>query len=119
LEGETPIDIGIGLWAVDRQRSVETFQRILEPLEGKEGHAAKIMNLGLFPIQAKNHIEMIHRFSVAARLVAQKTDHSLRIHVVRPLANDFSEQTFRLIGSSAIASIRLASMTALPTHRAD
>ena len=39
-------------------------------------------------------------WTLAARLVAQKTDHPLRIHVVRPPANDFSEQLFCLIGSA-------------------
>jgi hypothetical protein len=60
------------------------------------------MNLGLFPIQAKNPIEMVHRLGVAARLIAEKADHSLRIDIVRPPADDVSEQPFRLIGSSGL-----------------
>src|SRR5207245_4916323 len=100
LQRDASVDISIGLRAVDRQGSVETVQRLLEPLEGEEGNPAKIMNLRLFPIEAENQIEMVHRLGVAAGLVAQKTDHSLRIHVVRPPANDFSEQLFCLIGSA-------------------
>jgi hypothetical protein len=58
------------------------------------------MNLGLFPIEAKDEIEMLHRLDMAAHLIAQKTQHSPRVHVARPLANDVSEQLFRVIGSS-------------------
>jgi hypothetical protein len=58
--------------------------------------------LGLFWIEAENHVETVHRLGVAVRLVTQKTDHSLRIHVVWLPASDFSEQLFRLIGSSGV-----------------
>jgi len=51
------------------------------------------------------------------RLVVQKTDHSLRIHVIWPPPNDVSEKLFRVVGSSGpnaeIASISFASMPAL------
>jgi hypothetical protein len=52
LKGYSPIHISIGLRAVDRQGAVEAVQRLLRPIEGKEGYPAKIMNLGLFPIEA-------------------------------------------------------------------
>jgi hypothetical protein len=60
------------------------------------------MNLGLFPIEAKNLIEMLHRLGMAAHLIAQKTDHSPPVHVVRPLTNDVPEQLLRLIGSAGL-----------------
>src|SRR5262249_54411546 len=38
LQRNAPIDMGIGLRAVDRQGSVETVQRLLRPIEGEQGY---------------------------------------------------------------------------------
>src|SRR5262245_66365038 len=86
LKRDAAVDISIGLGAIDGQGSVETVQRILEPIESEEGYPAKVVNLGLFAIKAKDQIEMFDRLGMTARLVAKKTNHSPCVHVVWPLA---------------------------------